>query len=109
MSERTATAEVEVAADPARAFDAFTSEIDAWWVRGAINFFDAEFHDHGHGMMAEALGENFYSFDVTRVLQAIARSGDRSASGALQLSFVPGGSVNPNARPLVATIELVRQ
>jgi hypothetical protein len=76
---------------------------------GAINFFDAEFHDHGHGMMAEALGENFYSFDVTRVLQAIARSGDRSASGALQLSFVPGGSVNPNARPLVATIELVRQ
>ena len=41
MSERSATAEVEVAADPARAFDAFTSEIDAWWVRGAINFFDA--------------------------------------------------------------------
>lgn len=41
MSERSATAEVEVAADPERAFDAFTSEIDAWWVRGAINFFDA--------------------------------------------------------------------
>jgi tyrosinase len=76
---------------------------------GAINFFDAEFHDHGGGKMAEALGENFYSFDVTKVLQAIARSGDRSASGALQLSFVPGGSANPNAKPLVATIELVRQ
>jgi len=76
---------------------------------GAINFFDAEFHDHGGGMMAEALGENFFSFDVTKVLQAIARSGDRSASGALQLSFVPGGSANPNAKPLVATIELVRQ
>jgi hypothetical protein len=76
---------------------------------GAINFFDAEFHDHGGGMMAEALGENFYSFDVTKVLQAIARSGDRSASGALQLSFVPGGTVNPKAKPLVATIELVRQ
>jgi len=76
---------------------------------GAINFFDAEFHDHGGGKMAEALGENFYSFDVTRVLQAIARSGDRSASGALQLSFVPGGNANPNAKPLVATIELVRQ
>jgi uncharacterized glyoxalase superfamily protein PhnB/uncharacterized protein YndB with AHSA1/START domain len=41
VSERSATAEVEVAADPVRAFDAFTSEIDAWWVRGAINFFDA--------------------------------------------------------------------
>ena len=41
MSERSVTAEVEVAADPARAFDAFTGEIDAWWVRGAINFFDA--------------------------------------------------------------------
>ena len=76
---------------------------------GAINFFDAEFHDHGGGKMAEALGENFFSFDVTKVLQAIARSGDRSASGALQLSFVPGGSANPNAKPLVATIELVRQ
>jgi hypothetical protein len=76
---------------------------------GAINFFDAEFHDHGGGKMAEALGENFYSFDVTKVLQAIARSGDPSASGALQLSFVPGGSANPNAKPLVATIELVRQ
>jgi len=76
---------------------------------GAINFFDAEFHDHGGGMMAEALGENFYSFDVTKVLQAIARSGDRSAGGALQLSFVPGGAANPHAKPLVATIELVRQ
>jgi len=76
---------------------------------GAINFFDAEFHDHGGGMMAEALGENFYSFDVTKVLQAIARSGDHSASGALQLSFVPGGTANPKAKPLVATIELVRQ
>lgn len=41
MSERSATAEVEVAADPSSAFDTFTNEIDAWWVRGAINFFDA--------------------------------------------------------------------
>ena len=41
MTERSATAEVEVAADPGRAFTAFTEEIDAWWVRGAINFFDA--------------------------------------------------------------------
>lgn len=41
MSERSATAEVEVAANPVRAFAAFTEEIDSWWVRGAINFFDA--------------------------------------------------------------------
>jgi len=76
---------------------------------GAINFFDAEFHDHGHGAMAEALGENFYSFDVTKVLEAIARSGDHSASGGLRVSFVPGGAANAKAKPLVATIELVRQ
>ena len=41
MTERSASAEVEVAADPGRAFAAFTDEIDSWWVRGAINFFDA--------------------------------------------------------------------
>lgn len=41
MSERSASAEVEVAAEPGRAFAAFTDEIDAWWVRGAINFFDS--------------------------------------------------------------------
>lgn len=41
MTERSASAEVEVAADPVRAFAAFTEEIDSWWVRGAINFFDA--------------------------------------------------------------------
>jgi hypothetical protein len=76
---------------------------------GAINFFDAEFHDHGNMQMDTVLGENFFSFDVTRVLQAIARSGDPSAAGALQVSFVPGGKANANAKPLVATIELVRQ
>jgi uncharacterized glyoxalase superfamily protein PhnB len=41
VSERSASAQVEVAADPDRAFTAFTEEIDSWWVRGAINFFDA--------------------------------------------------------------------
>lgn len=41
MTERSATAEVQVAVDPTRAFEAFTDEIDSWWVRGAINFFDA--------------------------------------------------------------------
>ena len=41
MTERSASAEVEIAADPERAFEAFTDEIDDWWVRGAISFFDA--------------------------------------------------------------------
>ena len=40
---------------------------------GNINFFDAEFHDHGHGKAGDALGENFYSFDVTDLLRRIAR------------------------------------
>lgn len=41
MTERSASAEVKVALDPTRAFTAFTDEIDSWWVRGPINFFDA--------------------------------------------------------------------
>jgi uncharacterized glyoxalase superfamily protein PhnB len=40
-TESAATASVEVAVDPTRAFDAFTAEIDSWWVRGAVNFFDS--------------------------------------------------------------------
>ena len=41
MTEKSATVEVRVSVDPARAFEAFTDEIDSWWVRGPINFFDA--------------------------------------------------------------------
>jgi uncharacterized glyoxalase superfamily protein PhnB len=41
VSEKTASAEVEVAVDPLIAFTAFTDEIDSWWVRGPINFFDS--------------------------------------------------------------------
>lgn len=32
---------VDVPADPDRAFTAFTAEMDLWWVRGPINFYDA--------------------------------------------------------------------
>lgn len=32
---------VSVAVDPATAFLAFTEELDLWWVRGPINYFDA--------------------------------------------------------------------
>jgi hypothetical protein len=73
---------------------------------GNINFFDAEFHDHGNGAMADVLGENFFSFDVTQVLQGIARSGNPNARDALLVTFVPGGTPSPGAKPLVATIEL---
>ena len=42
MSEaRSVSAEVEVAVDAPTAFSAFTEEMDLWWVRGPINFFDA--------------------------------------------------------------------
>jgi uncharacterized glyoxalase superfamily protein PhnB len=41
MTDKSAAASVEVAVDPTTAFEAFTDEIDAWWVRGPINFFDS--------------------------------------------------------------------
>lgn len=41
MSGRSASASVVVRVDPLRAFTAFTDEIDSWWVRGPINFFDS--------------------------------------------------------------------
>jgi hypothetical protein len=41
MTERSASATVKVAVDPMSAFTAFTDEIDSWWVRGPINFFDS--------------------------------------------------------------------
>ena len=59
--------------------------------------------------MGEALGENLYSFEVTRLLQRIARTGNPGARDELQLIVVPEGDPNPKARPMVGTIELVRQ
>lgn len=76
---------------------------------GTINFFDAEFHDHGNSGLDEALGENFFSFDVTALLDRFARRGDGSARDSLALTFQPGGRPDAAARPLVASIELVRQ
>jgi uncharacterized glyoxalase superfamily protein PhnB len=35
---QTVSSEVDVAVDPATAFQAFTAEMDLWWVRGPINF-----------------------------------------------------------------------
>ncbi|MGH8086421.1 MAG: tyrosinase family protein [Lysobacter sp.] len=76
---------------------------------GVINFFDAEFHDHGSPKMDEALGENFYSFDVTGILRDMARRRNRNARDALSVTLVPGGRPTTGAKPLVATIELARQ
>jgi uncharacterized glyoxalase superfamily protein PhnB len=41
VTDRSASAAVEVAVEPMSAFTAFTDEIDSWWVRGPINFFDS--------------------------------------------------------------------
>lgn len=41
MTETSASATVRVSVDPHTAFTAFTDEIDSWWVRGPINFFDS--------------------------------------------------------------------
>jgi uncharacterized glyoxalase superfamily protein PhnB len=41
VSERAPSATVKVNVDPEKAFSAFTDEIDSWWVRGPINFFDS--------------------------------------------------------------------
>jgi uncharacterized glyoxalase superfamily protein PhnB len=41
MSERQISSQVEVAVDAGTAFRAFTEEMDLWWVRGPINFYDA--------------------------------------------------------------------
>lgn len=41
MSERRISSDVEVAVDPDVAFEAFTAELDLWWVRGPINFHDS--------------------------------------------------------------------
>jgi len=38
---RSVSSQVEVGVDPATAFSAFTEEMNLWWVRGPINFYDA--------------------------------------------------------------------
>ena len=41
MTEQQVSSQVEVAVAPETAFRAFTEEMDLWWVRGPINFYDA--------------------------------------------------------------------
>jgi tyrosinase len=74
---------------------------------GNINFFDAEFHDHGRGMKADALGENFYSFDVTDVLRRIEAAG--GSRDGLQVLIVPAGTPTAGAGAMVAAIDLIQR
>jgi uncharacterized glyoxalase superfamily protein PhnB len=41
MTATSTTVSLTVGVDPATAFTAFTEELDLWWVRGPINYFDA--------------------------------------------------------------------
>jgi hypothetical protein len=84
-------------------------KLDAAHRVGNINFFDAEFHDHGTSTkMDMALGENFYSFDVTDLLLRLKRSGTQDARDALLVTIAPAGRPT-GGQPMVGTIELRRQ
>lgn len=76
---------------------------------GTIQFFDAEFHDHGQSELDEALGENFYSFDVTEQLQRLARAGAVRNDVPIELVAAPGGRATRGARPMIGTVQLVWQ
>lgn len=76
---------------------------------GSIHFFDAEFHDHGDAALDEALGENFYSFDVTALLQRIAASRSAQPGTRLEVTLVPGGRPAHAAKPLVGAMRMVWQ
>ena len=41
MTAREVSSQLEVAVDARTAFRAFTTEMDLWWVRGPINFYDS--------------------------------------------------------------------
>ncbi len=75
---------------------------------GNINFFDAEFHDHGDAMLDQALGANLFSFDVTALLEGLRRRGGTGARDELLVTIVPAGTP-AGGKPLVGAIELRRQ
>ena len=75
---------------------------------GNINFFDAEFHDHGNGAMGDVIGENFQSFDVTDILRRFARDGVSDAHNALVVTIAPAGRP-AGGKPMIGRMTLVRQ
>lgn len=78
---------------------------------GNINFFDAEFHEHGGGSKLDtALGDNFYSFDVTPLLAGLAKTNRSSSTrDMLFVKLVPGGVPEKGADAMVAQVDLIRQ
>lgn len=78
MTKQSASAFVEVTADPATAFRIFTDEIDLWWVRGPINFFDA----------ARAIGMQIESGVGGRVLEVYRAAGPGVAEDVLEIGKI---------------------
>lgn len=78
MTKQSASAFVEVTADPATAFRIFTDEIDLWWVRGPINFFDA----------ARAVGMAIEPGVGGRILEIYRRGSDTVDEDVLELGRI---------------------
>jgi uncharacterized glyoxalase superfamily protein PhnB len=78
VTKQSASASVEVAADPATAFRVFTDEIDLWWVRGPINFFDA----------ARAVGMQIEPGVGGRILEVYRYGDEAVAEDVLELGQV---------------------
>jgi hypothetical protein len=83
------------------------TRIDAAHYAGNIHFFDAQFHDHGQQPLDLALGDNFYSFDVTPILERFRRQ-RITTPNALRVIIAPAGRPS-GGEPMVGTIELIRQ
>lgn len=78
MTKQSASASVEVTADPATAFRIFTDEIDLWWVRGPINFFDA----------ARAIGMQIEPGVGGRILEVYRPGSDTVKEDVLELGRI---------------------
>ena len=83
------------------------TRMDAAHYAGNIHFFDAQFHDHGQQRLDLALGDNFYSFDVTPILERFRRQ-RITTPNALRVIIAPAGRPS-GGEPMVGTIELIRQ
>lgn len=57
IEARSISSEVEVAVDAKTAFSAFTAEMNLWWVRGQINFFDAARGDRRAALVRRVVRE----------------------------------------------------
>jgi uncharacterized glyoxalase superfamily protein PhnB/uncharacterized protein YndB with AHSA1/START domain len=78
VTKQSASASVEVAADPQTAFRIFTDDIDLWWVRGPINFFDS----------ARAVGMKIEPGVGGRILEVYQPAVDTAAEDVLVLGEI---------------------